>query len=73
MAHTGQIDGLLDDSGEQEQEPSNRQEINMMKGLIHMIKQQLKQIKASQEEVETSLQHGLSNPASGGWKSVPVS
>eukprot|EP00975_Prorocentrum_lima_P050082 10487827-Prorocentrum_lima.AAC.1 len=54
-----------------------------------MMKQQLKQIKvpkikkfekeelylpnASQEAVEKSLRHGISNPASAGLKSVPVS
>eukprot|EP00975_Prorocentrum_lima_P063506 12891930-Prorocentrum_lima.AAC.1 len=46
MADTGQIDGLpLDVSEEQDEEPSNRQEIKMMKGLINMMKQQLKHIK----------------------------
>eukprot|EP00975_Prorocentrum_lima_P039310 8262722-Prorocentrum_lima.AAC.1 len=46
MAHTGRIDGLpLDDPEDQDQEPSNRPEIKMMKGLINMMKQQLRQIK----------------------------
>eukprot|EP00975_Prorocentrum_lima_P070212 12930745-Prorocentrum_lima.AAC.1 len=46
MAHTGQIDGLpLDVSEVQDQEPSNRQYMRMMKGLINMMKQQLKHIK----------------------------
>eukprot|EP00975_Prorocentrum_lima_P056461 11837757-Prorocentrum_lima.AAC.1 len=46
MAHTGQIDGMpLDASEEQDQEPSNRQEIRMLKGLNNMMKQQLRQTK----------------------------
>eukprot|EP00975_Prorocentrum_lima_P036640 7705321-Prorocentrum_lima.AAC.1 len=45
MAHTGQIDGLpRDDSEEQDNEPSNRQYIHMMKGLISMVQQHLRQI-----------------------------
>eukprot|EP00975_Prorocentrum_lima_P035055 7366924-Prorocentrum_lima.AAC.1 len=37
MAHTGQIDGLPPDvSEEQDLETSNRQEANMMKGLINL-------------------------------------
>eukprot|EP00975_Prorocentrum_lima_P001827 395870-Prorocentrum_lima.AAC.1 len=46
MAHSGQLDGVAhDELEEQDQGPSNRQEVKMMKGLIHMMKQQLNEIK----------------------------
>eukprot|EP00975_Prorocentrum_lima_P052193 10933894-Prorocentrum_lima.AAC.1 len=46
MAHASQIDGLpLDVPEDQEQEPSNRQDIMMMKGLINMMKQPLRHAK----------------------------
>eukprot|EP00975_Prorocentrum_lima_P013644 2903037-Prorocentrum_lima.AAC.1 len=46
MAHTGQFDGLAP-TEQQRQYPelSNRQEVNITKGLIHMLKQQLKDVK----------------------------
>eukprot|EP00975_Prorocentrum_lima_P044278 9282689-Prorocentrum_lima.AAC.1 len=48
MAHTGQVDGLEEgEPVEQPHEGSRRQEVKMMKGLIHMMKQQLKDIKES--------------------------
>eukprot|EP00975_Prorocentrum_lima_P036659 7711461-Prorocentrum_lima.AAC.1 len=46
MAHTGQVDGL--EESEPEEQPhqgSRRQGVNMMKFLIHVMKQQLKDIK----------------------------
>eukprot|EP00975_Prorocentrum_lima_P053439 11208261-Prorocentrum_lima.AAC.1 len=46
MAHAGQVDDLAhDDLDEKDQELSNRQGVNMMKGLIHMMKQQLQEIR----------------------------
>eukprot|EP00975_Prorocentrum_lima_P038579 8104381-Prorocentrum_lima.AAC.1 len=48
MAHTGQLDSL-EASAPEEHNPelSTRQEVKMMKGLIHMMRQQLKDIKES--------------------------
>eukprot|EP00975_Prorocentrum_lima_P028915 6075221-Prorocentrum_lima.AAC.1 len=46
MAHTGQRDGLAPtDHEEQHPERSNRPEVKIMKGLIHMLEQQLKDIR----------------------------
>eukprot|EP00975_Prorocentrum_lima_P010976 2333446-Prorocentrum_lima.AAC.1 len=46
MAHIGQVDGLEEsEPEEQPHEGSRRQGVNMMKGLIHMLTQQLKDIK----------------------------
>eukprot|EP00975_Prorocentrum_lima_P008143 1741331-Prorocentrum_lima.AAC.1 len=46
MAHTGQLDDLAPlEVEEQNSEMSIRQEVSMMKGLIHMMKQQLKEIR----------------------------
>eukprot|EP00975_Prorocentrum_lima_P050400 10556010-Prorocentrum_lima.AAC.1 len=57
MAHNGQHDRLeADDPEEQNPELSDRQEVKMMKGLIHMMKQQLKEIRespSSMKEVRT--------------------
>eukprot|EP00975_Prorocentrum_lima_P002193 475866-Prorocentrum_lima.AAC.1 len=57
MAHTGQLDRLeADDPEEQTPALSNRQEVKMVKGLIHMMKQQLKDIRespSSMKEVRT--------------------
>eukprot|EP00975_Prorocentrum_lima_P054989 11530405-Prorocentrum_lima.AAC.1 len=48
MAHTGQVDGLEEDEPvEQPHAGSKRQEVNMMNGMIHMMKQQLEEIKDS--------------------------
>eukprot|EP00975_Prorocentrum_lima_P010128 2159467-Prorocentrum_lima.AAC.1 len=46
MAHTGLLDRLEANAPEERNpELSNRQEVKMMKGLIHRMKQQLKDIK----------------------------
>eukprot|EP00975_Prorocentrum_lima_P065199 12902026-Prorocentrum_lima.AAC.1 len=45
MANTGQLDGLVQNEPDgQDPEPSNRQEVKMMRGLIYMMKQQLKEM-----------------------------
>eukprot|EP00975_Prorocentrum_lima_P032044 6727765-Prorocentrum_lima.AAC.1 len=48
MAHTGQVDGL-EGSEPEEQSPecSKRQGVKMLKGVSHMMKQQLKELKLS--------------------------
>eukprot|EP00975_Prorocentrum_lima_P045227 9473420-Prorocentrum_lima.AAC.1 len=46
MAHAGQVDDLDHDGPEeQDQGPSSRQGVNMMKGLTHMMKQQRDEMK----------------------------
>eukprot|EP00975_Prorocentrum_lima_P069598 12927237-Prorocentrum_lima.AAC.1 len=53
MAHTGQVDGL-EESEFEEQSPecSKRQGATIMRGLIHMMKQQQKEIKESPPSAE---------------------
>eukprot|EP00975_Prorocentrum_lima_P070515 12932432-Prorocentrum_lima.AAC.1 len=57
MAHIGQLDRLdADDPEERNPALSNRQEVKMMEGLIHLMKQRLKEIKespSSMKEVRT--------------------
>eukprot|EP00975_Prorocentrum_lima_P055838 11705720-Prorocentrum_lima.AAC.1 len=59
MAHTGQVEDLdHDDPNEPGQEPSSRQRVNMMVGIIHMMKQQLKDMKLpSPSTKEITAQH----------------
>eukprot|EP00975_Prorocentrum_lima_P003652 796547-Prorocentrum_lima.AAC.1 len=46
MAHTGRLDGSAHDAPrEQDQESSHRQDIKMMNRLIHMMKQQLQELR----------------------------
>eukprot|EP00975_Prorocentrum_lima_P011082 2354898-Prorocentrum_lima.AAC.1 len=53
MAHTGQLDSLeVLDPEEQNPELSNQQEVKMMKGLILMMKKQLKEIRESPSSME---------------------
>eukprot|EP00975_Prorocentrum_lima_P066857 12911637-Prorocentrum_lima.AAC.1 len=53
MAHIGQLDGLAQNEPDnQDPEPSNRQDVNMMKGLTHMMKQQLKDMKTTPSSIK---------------------
>eukprot|EP00975_Prorocentrum_lima_P027401 5757963-Prorocentrum_lima.AAC.1 len=48
MGHTGQLDGLAqNDPEEKDLESSSRREVKMTKVLIHMMKQQWKDIKST--------------------------
>eukprot|EP00975_Prorocentrum_lima_P060094 12602768-Prorocentrum_lima.AAC.1 len=55
MAHNGQVDGLAQNEPDnQDPEPSNLQEVKMMKGLLPMMKQQLKDMKTTPSSVKAA-------------------